>query len=124
MLYDLYGHRITEIPRREFYDHYRNAMSDVDYRGVIEAIHGELDQAIAQKGEEAVVKSSWIPGRNWLNTPYHPIYLACNQDFDQAKLFFGLLFWDAVMQHAEGWRFYKEDDPFKPTGMTYFRYLQ
>ena len=123
MLYDLNGRRITEIPHRQEYDRWRRNVTDANYAGVIEAIHHELDAAIATSGDQAVVKSSWLPGRNWLNTPYHPIYLACGEDFNAARLFYGLLCWDAVMQHAEGWRFYKEDDPTSPTGMTYFRYL-
>lgn len=124
MLYDLNGRRITEIPHRKDYDRWRASLSDTKYLGVINAIHQELDAAIASKGDQAVVKSSWLPGRNWLNTPYHAIYLACNENSDAAKLFYGLLCWDAVMQHAEGWRFFKEDDPTSPKGMTYFRYLQ
>lgn len=124
MLYDLNGRRVTEIPHRKDYDRWRASLGNSDYHGVIAAIHQVLDEEISSKGDQAVVKSSWVPGRNWKDTPYDPIYRACNENFDQAKLFFGLLFWDAVMQHAEGWRFYKEDDPTSPKGMTYFRYLQ
>ncbi len=124
MLYDLDRKRQTLIPHQEDYNHWRGNLSDEDYENIIGKLHHVLDQAIEcgqARKENGIITSSYIPGRDWTNTPYQPIYESCGRNFDQARLFFGLLVWDAVMQHNNDWIFLRQErDSDHPVGMTYF----
>jgi hypothetical protein len=50
----------------------------------------------------------------------HFIYEACNEKYQDAAFFFGLLMWEAVMKHNENWSFLKYDEN-NIKGMTYFK---
>lgn len=118
-LFNLEDIEMTHMPHRDDYDRWRGNLSDVDYEGVIAALHYKMD---ATPSGEHVITSSWIPGSDWTGTPYDPIYRACNESWDAARLFFGQLVWDAVQQHPERWYFTRmETGDERPIGMTYFR---
>jgi hypothetical protein len=119
MLYTVDKQRITHIPHRNDYDRWRSRLSDEHYTAIMEEFRKVLD-----KGEVQV--SSFIPGSDWTDTVYQPIYEeACDEDDRLAAFFFGLLMWNAVMEHPEAWSFQKYSRAV-PTaadiqGMVYFR---
>ena len=93
------------------------------------AIWSEIDGLFSSKAidQKPVITISWVPGADWTNTPYEPIYRAINQRFahDIAKeysaKFFGLLFMDVAINRAEKWGFGHYELAGKPIkGRTYF----
>jgi hypothetical protein len=63
--------------------------------------------------------SSFIPGAEWADTPFWPIYdKACGGDFDASRKFFGLL-----MNEDRTWAFGRYGTPKNPNveGMKYFQ---
>ena len=116
MLFDLDTQReITHMPHEEDYRRWRQNLSDDDHTAIREALHVYID-------DKEYFCASFIPGPDWTDTPYQPIYTACGDNWDQAKLFFGQLVWEAVQQHDANWsckRFdYNRD---RIMGLTYFR---
>jgi len=115
MLYDLKDNQLTHIPHSEEYEQWRARLSDTDYDAIIAELHRIMD-------ENQIFNASYIPGSDWQGTVYQPIYHACDENWDEARLFYGLLVWGAVQLHADDWRFYREERPGRdPIGLTYFR---
>jgi hypothetical protein len=109
--------RIDHVPHLADYQRWLAALDAVDgaYQGICRDLNARFD-------EREVDTSSWIPGSNWSNTPFQPIYRACEEDETAAGLFFGLLVWKVVMDRDDCWsfgRYEKDGVPIK--GMTYFR---
>lgn len=125
MLFDIEGNTQTSIPRRPFYDQCRSNLTDLDHEGIMAEVHRIMNQAIedgAQRGEVGIFNSSYVAGADWTDTPFQPIYEACGQDEDVAKLFYGLLVWEAVMCHDDDWVFHRmESTSDRPLGMSYFQ---
>lgn len=113
MLFTIDRVKIDYIPHKKDYDVWRKNLLDNDYIKIMESLEKNLD-----RGEVHV--SSFIPGNDWTNTPYQPIYIACNEDEQHSAFFFGLLMWEAVMKHNDDWSFIKYDDR-NIKGMTYFK---
>lgn len=100
---------------QEKYDVWKAKLSDNDYDAIIAELHKIMD-------EKDIINSSFIPGSDWTGKVYEPIYYACGENEDNAKLFYGLLVWEATQLHSENWMFIKtEDNPDKPSGTTYFK---
>jgi len=117
-LFNLQGEALTGMPHQKEYDRWRQNLSDDDYKGVIDAIHDALDTA---RDNGAPLYSSRLPGSNWANTPYMPIYLACKKDELVAKLFYGQLCWEAVQSHEDDWTVINESrDDDSIGGKIYF----
>jgi len=115
MLSNIEGNKITSIPHREDYERWRANLSDSDYKAIIDELH-----RIMNEGD--VFTSSYLPGSDWTGTVYQPIYIACGESFDAAKLFYGILVWIAVQLHPEEWRFTRQErDDESLIGLTYFR---
>jgi hypothetical protein len=77
----------------------------------------------AKIGNTDIQTSSWMPGHDWSNTVFDPIYSkACNCDYDQAAQFFGLLVWEVFLNHPDCWAFGRyELDGIPIQGLTYFK---
>ena len=124
MLFDLDGNLQAHIPHRVDYDRWRARLSDADHASIMEALHGIMNAAIERgedRNENGIFNSSYIPGADWRGTPYQPIYVACGENFDHARFFYGLLVWEAVMNHGEEWVFIRQEiDSDRPLGLTYF----
>ena len=113
------GKEIRNMPHRETYDRWRSNMSDVDYQQVIESIHNIMN---GTPDGAHIITSSYIPGRDWSETPFDPIYQACGRNWETARLFFGQLVWEAVQRHGDAWYFIRQvHDDEQPIGLTYFR---
>ena len=68
--------KINDVPHKGDYNRWRAELDRID-PGAFAAIHGELE---ARFQNREVDTSSWIPGADWRNTPFQPIYEACQQD--------------------------------------------
>lgn len=116
MLYSIEtGKDILSIPYEREYQLMKTRLSQTEYS----AIFDELTSKIS--GDE-IHTSSWIPGADWTDTVYAPLYEAANQDEELAAKYFGLFLWVVVMEHPETWssgRYEKDGIPIR--GRTYFR---
>jgi len=121
MLFSLDGSRITQIPRkrRDDYASWRGRLSQEDYEGVIRELNAYVDCVLAE-GKECFT-SSFVPGSDWTNTPYQPLYHACNMSVTQSGWFFGLILWQVMIDRPDKWYFKgttsNDDDVL---GKTYF----
>jgi len=109
------GKIITTIPYPKDYKRWRTKLSDEDHQVIIATLSEKI-------GDSEIQTSSWMPGKDWTNTPFAPIYDACDSDYESAAMFFGLLVWEAFMHHSDSWGFghYKlRDIPI--AGLTYFK---
>jgi len=74
-------------------------------------INAFVDVKLSQNGwtNECWLCSSFIPGPDWTNTPYQPIYDAMCERYgeepawNQSRLFFGLLVKDVMIRRPEHW---------------------
>ena len=117
MIYSIDTQEYLEyIPHRKDYDLWRSRITDKEYREMI----NELQNRICGK---EIATSSWMPGSNWGNTPFQPIWeKACLKDYETSAKFFGLLVWEVFLFHDEVWsfgRYNKGEIPIK--GLTYFK---
>lgn len=117
MLYSIDSQQyITTIPHKKEFDIWRGRLSEQEYDSICEKLNFRIS-------ENEINTSSWIPGSDWTDTVYEPIYVkACNQHQEMAAKCFGLILWVVLMNHPDVWafgRYEKEGVPIE--GMTYFR---
>ena len=118
-LFNIDDEEQSHIPHRPSYDLWMANLSENDFSNIIDALHEVMDNTPPGKH---VITSSYIPGADWADTPYQPIYDACREDWESARLFFGQLVWRAVQLHPEPWYFIRQgSDDDRPIGLTYFR---
>ncbi|MBT1689296.1 hypothetical protein [Dawidia soli] len=117
MLYSLDSNKtINTIPYKGEYDVWRNRLSKAEYELIIQELTNKI------RGSD-IQTSSWMPGKDWTNTVFAPIYSkACKSDYTQAAKFFGLLVWETFLRHPDYWAFGRyELDGIPIQGLTYFR---
>lgn len=102
-LYNIDDDLMDYIPHAADFRRWRSNLSDADYNAAVAAINDYID------GCGGDFRSSFIPGRVWTGTPYQPLYVACNQSWDQARFFFGIIVWIAVMGRSDEWYFRPAD---------------
>ena len=117
MLVDMMsGAAITRIPYEQ---EYRNFMSQMT-AGEITAAKARLDEMI--EGTE-IQTAGWMPGKDWTDTPFQPIYeKAARHSEEAAARCFGLMVWEVFMERPEKWtsgRFEKDGEPIG--SRTYFQ---
>jgi hypothetical protein len=119
MLYSIDGIEITDIPRRRRTDFkaWRDNLADSDYEAVVEKINEYVDAVPPDKP----FVSSFIPGSDWTDTVYQPLYLACGQSKEQSGWFFGLIVWKVMIDREEKWVFKISDKEDDVLGTTYWR---
>lgn len=119
MLFSIDGKEITGIPRkrRADFNRWRANLSDADYEAVVEAINEYVDEV---PPDEPFV-SSFIPGSDWTDTVYQPLYIACGQSAEQGGWFFGLIVWQVMIDRDEEWVFKPADKEDDVLGTTYWR---
>jgi hypothetical protein len=100
---------------------YRQWMADLP-QADFEIIRDALNEFINTNGHGEIITTSWIPGSDWTNTPYQPLYQAVGQDWDMARFFFGLIVWNVMLNRPGPWSFgrYPRYDG-QIIGLTYFR---
>lgn len=117
MLMDMMsGLPITRIPYEAEYWRLIGAMTADE----VAAVKTELNGMIA--GSE-IHTAGWMPGSNWSETAFQPIYdKAAQRNPDLAARCFGLMVWETFMEHPDRWtsgRF--EKDGREIGSRTYFR---
>ncbi len=119
MLYSIDGKQITEIPRRRRTDFkaWQDNLADFDYEAVFDAINKYVDAVPSNKP----FVSSYIPGHDWTDTLYEPLYIACGRSIEQSGWFFGLIVWKAMIDHEDKWVFKLADKDDDVLGTTYWR---
>jgi len=110
MLFDVPSmKKLTHVPYGETYLPLRRALDRIDPQAFTK-IHEELT---ARFGEREIDTAGWIPGTNWKDTVWWPIYLAAGEDQELSGKFFG---------HPECWGSGKyELDGIPIRSRTYFR---
>src|SRR5688572_4520480 len=116
MLYDISSRRpITRKPYAEDYARIAKAIPE-ELPAIKAALNAMID------GTE-IQTASWMPGNDWTNTPFAPIYeKAANRNFDLSAKYFGLIVWYVFDERPEAWasdRYELDGVPIK--GRTYFR---
>ena len=107
---------IKSIPHRQEFDLWRRGLSGAEYQ----AIADELNDRI-EGGE--IHTSSWIPGADWSDTVFEPIYeKACRRNQQASAKFFGLILWAVLLDREDVWAFGRYEKNGTPIeGMTYFK---
>lgn len=113
--------RIDEIKRQthEFeYSQWMRRLNPADFQRICDALNEYIDN----QGGGEIITSSWVPGTDWTDSPFHPIYTAVGEDWEMARFFYGLIVWNVMMNRPETWSFgrYPKNDG-DVIGMTYFR---
>jgi hypothetical protein len=107
---------ISTVPHRKDFDFWRSKLTQIEIAEIKAAINATIH------GTE-IQTSSWMPGSDWSDTAYQPIYeKAANYSQRNAALCFGLFVWEVFMERPETWftgRFEKDGEPIG--GMTYFQ---
>ncbi len=107
---------VTKVPYAADYRLYLSRLTQKEIADIKAALNAKID------GTE-IQTSSWMPGSDWTNTPYQPIYeKAARYDVGAAARCFGLMVWEVFMARPERWtsgRFEKDGEPIK--GRTYFQ---
>ena len=107
----------TQTHEAEFRQWSRN-LAPVDFQNICAALNAYIDD----QGRGEIVTSSWVPGADWTDTPYQPIYHAVGESWEMARFFFGLIVWHVFMERPETWSFGRyPKNPGETIGMTYFR---
>jgi len=115
MLFDLDGNQMTRVPHKGEFDAWRTKIGNADYDLAVEAIKDRIDG-------KSVFTSSFLPGSDWMGTPFQPLYFACGQSEEQSGYFFGLIVWSIIMEDDDEWVFKpSEKDDGDPLGTTYWR---
>jgi len=119
MLSSIDGKQIIDIPhrRQEQFNIWRRALDDSDYEPVVDAINEYVDAVPPDKP----FVSSFIPGSDWTDTVYQPLYIACGRSVEQAGWFFGLIVWQVVINRPKEWVFKPADSDDDVLGTTYWR---
>lgn len=84
MLFDLDGNQITGIPHKADYDRWIRGVTMDEQTAIIDAIHNKI-------ADKVIFNASYLPGSDWTNTPFQPLYEACNRDETNAAYFYGMV---------------------------------
>ncbi|MDD2981182.1 MAG: hypothetical protein PHN80_14605 [Hespellia sp.] len=91
MLYSIdSGKYVDKLPHKKDYDNWRVHISDADFSAVIDEINTQINKS-------DINTAGWIPGHDWTDTVYEPLYYACGRNTTQAGMFFGLIVFNLLM---------------------------
>ncbi len=113
MIWDVSKNReITNIPHRQEYQAWISRLSYEQIQNIKAGILRKI-------GGDEIATAGWIPGSDWSDTPFYPIYeIACQGNRDAAKKCFGIIVWETLMEHEDRWGFGRYGDI---ESMTYFK---
>jgi len=72
MLFSVDGRQIEKLPHKEQFTAWCQKLSDADYQRAEDSIRSMCE------GKDFVV-SSFLPGSDWTDTEFQPLYFACGQ---------------------------------------------
>lgn len=108
---------VKTVWHKAFFDASKSRLSDEEYKAMTYELNRIVQKSIDEKSD--IVVSSFIPGSNWSDTVWDPIYSkACGHDEEYSAQFFGLLLCQVLIDREETWFFIKQD---VARGMIYFR---
>jgi hypothetical protein len=109
---------IQRIPYQQEFDTMRQRLTTDEFDAIIAEVNRRIDNA----GGE-IATAGWLPGSNWADTPFWPIYeSAARHNQELAGKLFGLLVWYAVMERPEHWASGRYQKDGRDIGSrTYFR---
>lgn len=84
MLESLDGKEITDIPKshKKYWEIWRGRLADQEFETICDEIDKKIDTDLISGTEVQV--AGWIPGSDWTNTPYDPIWSkACLKNFQR-----------------------------------------
>lgn len=117
MLSNIDGNLVKTVWHEKFYDACKSRLSDDEFNQIIDELNNIVKSNIENK--DGVVVSSFIPGSDWSDTVWDPIYSkACIYDEEHSAQFFGLLVCQVLIDSDDIWYFLKQDIA---RGMIYFR---
>jgi hypothetical protein len=107
---------VKTIPHCSDFDIWRSRLSDEEYDAIVNELRSRIEC-------NEIHTSSWIPGSDWTDTVFQPIYeKACRYDPEAAAKFFGLILWAVLLEDNEVWGFGRyEKNGVSIEGMTYFK---
>jgi len=110
------GEIIDYIPHKKEYDIWRSRLKEGEYQEIVDKLNSMIDS-------DEIHTAGWMPGSDWTGTVFQPIYeKACNMNFEQAALFFGLIVWTVFMNREDKWSFGRyEKNSIPIRSLTYFR---
>ena len=108
--------QIQRVPHEQKFQEWCDRLTNSQ----LETIRSTLQTMI---DEDEVHTSTWMPGNDWTETPWFPIYEdACDNNFEDAAKCFGIFVWEAFMNHPASWSFIRLDMSGRQfAGLTYFR---
>ncbi|MFW6307358.1 MAG: hypothetical protein ACOC08_01805 [Campylobacterales bacterium] len=116
MLCSIDDNVIEKVWHRDFFMACRGRLSESEYGAMIDRLNEIIDEKSNNK--EDIVVSSFIPGKDWSDTVWDPIYSkACGKDVEHSAMFFGLLVCQVLIDRDEKWYFIDSEIA---SGMTYF----
>jgi len=115
MLSSLDENNVKVVWHKKFFDACKSRLSDNEYLIMIK----ELNRVVQDTDKEFVV-AGFIPGSDWTETVWEPVYTnACGEDDEHSAQFFGLLVCQVLIDRDEKWYFLKQSDFAK--SMIYFK---
>ena len=109
------GKYVTRIPHKKDFDKWMSNLAEDDLVKIEDELNTKIDS-------NDINTAGWIPGHDWTDTVYEPIYEACNKNAVQAGMFFGLIVFNLLMNRPDRvWGFGRYEKDGKPiASMTYF----
>ena len=100
MLSSIDGNNVKTVWHKKFFDASKSRLSDSEYQAIIDELNRIIQKSVDEKTN--VVVSSFIPGSDWSDTVWEPIYSkACGYDEEYSAQFFGLLVCQALIDRKE-----------------------
>ena len=92
---------LKDIPHKEEYLVLRGRLSEYELDKIKSAIDQQFEENVDKDGHKISV-SGWMPGKDWANTPYQPIFdKACGQDYTRSGLFFGQIAMEVLLDRCK-----------------------
>ena len=117
MLSSINESSVNTVWHKDFFDICKSRLNEKEMGLMVNELNKVVDESIENNAD--VVVSSFIPGSNWTNTVWDPIYSkACLYHEEHSAQFFGLLVCQVLIDRKEKWYFIKQD---VAKGMIYFK---
>ena len=116
-LYSVDSQRYVDtIPHRERFELWRSRLTNEQFDAICNELLSMID------GDE-IHTAGWMPGNDWIETPWEPIFTdACQRSREASGYCFGLFVWVVLLEHPDTWGFGRyEKDGVPIRSMTYFR---
>lgn len=109
------GKVTTKLPYAADYKKWIKGLSANEYAAIKITLNQMIDG-------NTIHTAGWMPGSDWAETVFNPIYLACEKNQTRAALLFGLIVYKIFMERTDNWacgRYQLNGKAIK--SLTYFR---